>query len=365
VSPGPVSTVWDRVIGQEVAVGRLRLLAQRPTHAYLFVGPEGAGKEEAARAFAARLVSGADDATSRSADLVLRGAYADVTEIIREGAAIDSEEAQAIVRQAVLTPTEGNLRVVIVHEVHLMRDSAAARLLKTFEEPNDQLIFILLAEQLLPTLATISSRCVVVNFPALDRSVIVEQLHKEGIPIDVATRAARSAGGNLDRARILVSDVALAQRQAAFAEVPFQLDGSGASVIKAVETVNQLLERAADPLLARHETEVEALETRVKMVGERGSGRRALAEAHKRQLRKFKTDELREGLALIAAEYHKVVTSLQQGVDPLIYERAIHDVHEAITSLSFNVNETLLLHALFAKCPSLHMIVGRRDLIEA
>ena len=84
-----------------------------------------------------------------------------------------------------------------------------------------------------------------------------------------------------------------------------------------------------------------------------------------RQLRKFKTDELREGLALVAAEYHKVVVSLQDGVEPAIYERAMHDVYDAISAMSLNVNETLLLHALFAKCPSLHMIAGRRDLIEA
>jgi hypothetical protein len=86
---------------------------------------------------------------------------------------------------------------------------------------------------------------------------------------------------------------------------------------------------------------------------------------HKRQLRKFKTDELREGLTLIAAEYHKVVVSLQDGVDPAIYANAVHDVHDAISAMSLNVNESLLLHALFAKCPSLQMIAGRRDLIEA
>ncbi len=147
--------------------------------------------------------------------------------------------------------------------------------------------------------------------------------------------------------------------------MPYQLDGSGAAVAKAVEAVNALVERAAEPLLAQHEAELEALEQRVKLVGERGSGRRVLAEAHKRQLRKFKTDELREGLALVAAEYHKVVVSLQDGVEPAIYERAMHDVYDAISAMSLNVNETLLLHALFAKCPSLHMIAGRRDLIEA
>lgn len=357
--------MWDAVVGQDVAVARLRALAERPTHAYLFVGPDGAGKEVAARAFAARIVTGSEDAESRAADLVMRGGFVDVAEIIREGAAVDKEEAQAIVQASVMTPTEADIRVVIVHEVHLMRDDAAARLLKTFEEPNDQLVFILLAEQLIPSLTTIASRCVVVHFPALQPSIIVERLVTEGVHRETATRAAKSAGGSLVRARILVTDSALAERQAAFAAVPYQLDGSGAAVARAVESVTALIERAAEPLLAQQEAELEALEQRVKLVGERGSGRRVLAEQHKRQLRKFKTDELREGLALIAAEYHKVVVSLQDGVDPAIYERAVHEVYDAASAMSLNVNEMLLLHALFAKCPSLHVIAGRRDLIEA
>lgn len=360
-----MTSVWDAVVGQDVAVARLRALAERPTHAYLFVGPDGAGKEVAARAFAARIVTGSEDAESRAADLVMRGGFVDVTEIIREGAAVDKEEAQAIVQASVMTPTEADIRVVIVHEVHLMRDDAAARLLKTFEEPNDQLVFILLAEQLIPSLTTIASRCVVVHFPALQPSIIVERLVTEGVHRETATRAAKSAGGSLVRARILVTDSALAERQAAFAAVPYQLDGSGAAVARAVESVTALIERAAEPLLAQQEAELEALEQRVKLVGERGSGRRVLAEQHKRQLRKFKTDELREGLALIAAEYHKVVVSLQDGVDPAIYERAVHEVYDATSAMSLNVNEMLLLHALFAKCPSLHVIAGRRDLIEA
>ena len=357
--------MWDAVVGQDVAVARLRALAERPTHAYLFVGPDGAGKEVAARAFAARIVTGSEDAESRAADLVMRGGFVDVAEIIREGAAVDKEEAQAIVQASVMTPTEADIRVVIVHEVHLMRDDAAARLLKTFEEPNDQLVFILLAEQLIPSLTTIASRCVVVHFPALQPSIIVERLVTEGVHRETATRAAKSAGGSLVRARILVTDSALAERQAAFAAVPYQLDGSGAAVARAVESVTALIERAAEPLLAQQEAELEALEQRVKLVGERGSGRRVLAEQHKRQLRKFKTDELREGLALIAAEYHKVVVSLQDGVDPAIYERAVHEVYDATSAMSLNVNEMLLLHALFANCPSLHVIAGRRDLIEA
>jgi hypothetical protein len=52
-------------------------------------------------------------------------------------------------------------------------------------------------------------------------------------------------------------------------------------------------------------------------------------------------------------------------VDPAIYALAVQHIHDAMSALSLNVNETLLLHSLFAKCPSLHMIAGRRSMIEA
>ena len=47
----PVTSVWDDVVGQPVAVDHLRRAAAAPVHAYLFVGPPGSTKDEAARAF--------------------------------------------------------------------------------------------------------------------------------------------------------------------------------------------------------------------------------------------------------------------------------------------------------------------------
>ena len=159
-------SVWDSVIGQAKAVEQLHQLAVNHVHAFLFIGPEGCGKDEAARAFASQLITGSDNAASREADLIMRGSFSDVIEVLREGAAVDKDEAEAIIRLATNTPTESKVKVVIVHEVHLMRDSAAARLLKTIEEPSEKVIFILLADQLVPSLATINSRCVVVQFVA-------------------------------------------------------------------------------------------------------------------------------------------------------------------------------------------------------
>jgi DNA polymerase-3 subunit delta' len=98
------------------------------------------------------------------------------------------------------------------------------------------------------------------------------------------------------------------------------------------------------------------LEARVTLTGERGSGRKALQDRHKRQLRKFNTDELRSGLSTIAGTYHSLVVSETQYPDEPKYHDAIHRIHKAMGSLGLNVNEELLLQSLFLHCPSLMML---------
>jgi DNA polymerase-3 subunit delta' len=321
-------SVWDSVVGQEKAVEQLHQLAVNHVHAYLFVGPEGCGKDEAARAFAAQLITGLDNATSREAELIMRGSFSDVIEVLREGAAVDKDEAEEIIRLSTTTPTESKVKVVIVHEVHLMRDSAAARLLKTIEEPSEKVIFILLADQLVPSLATINSRCVVVQFVA----------------------------NNAYRERLLANDPQFAHRQEAFAAIPYKLDGSGATVAQIVDEIFELIEQATTPLIAEQKKELEELEARVTLTGERGSGRKALQDRHKRQLRKFNTDELRSGLSTIAGTYHALIVSDTHYPEESKYHDAIHRIHKAMGSLGLNVNEELLLQSLFLHCPSLMMV---------
>lgn len=323
-----IQSVWDSVVGQTKAVEQLHQLAVNHVHAYLFIGPEGCGKDEAARAFAAQLITGSDKAASREADLIMRGSFSDVIEVLREGAAVDKDEAEAIIRLATTTPTESKVKVVIVHEVHLMRDSAAARLLKTIEEPSEKVVFILLADQLVPSLATINSRCVVVQF----------------------------AANNAYRERLLANDPQFAQRQAAFANIPYKLDGSGATVALIVDEIFELIEQATSPLVSEQKRELEELEARVSLTGERGSGRKALQDRHKRQLRKFNTDELRSGLSTIAGTYHSLIVSETQYPDEPKFHDAIHRIHKAMGSLGLNVNEELLLQSLFLHCPSLMML---------
>ena len=352
-----MGSVWSKVVGQDRAIAKLRHLATTSVQAFLFVGPEGCGKEVAARAFASTLITGSDSDDSREADLILRGEFADVNEIFREGAAVDKEEAENVVIQSSTTPLEARVKVIIIHEVHLMRDSAAVRLLKTIEEPAPQVVFILLADQLVPSLTTINSRCVVVNFSRLQQNQIVAALVAEGVSSKTATSAAMASQGNLDRARLLVTDDNLAQRQEAFANIARQLDGTGAKVFKIVAELSEHLDRAGQALEALHETELEQLEKRVALTGERGSGRKNMTDRHKREVRKLRTDELRNGLSVFAGVYRELLAREPESTNAQEIIEAVGAIHKTISALGLNTNEELALHALLLKCPPLSTIV--------
>lgn len=344
------ASVWDDVVGQERAVATLVAAADRPVHAYLFVGPPGSTKDTAARAFAAQLLTGADDATSRDADLVLRGEHPDVREIERVGAAIMKEQADEIIRLASLAPVEGDRKVMILHEFHLLSPDAAARLLKVIEEPPASTTFVVLADFVPHDLVTISSRCARIEFRPVPESIIADRLVHEGIDPAAAGEAASAGGGDLDRARVLATDPELAARRRAFATVPERIDGSGATVAELVAELLDLIDRSATPLVERHADEVAELDERIERFGERGSGKKTLEARHKRELRRYRTDELRHGLAELAATYRNALVDGRLD-RPDAVAAAITRIHSTIAALDRNPNEALQLQALLWSLP--------------
>src|SRR6266545_5152241 len=95
---GSERSVWEDVVGQERAVAQLTLAAGAPVHAYLFAGPPGCTKSEAASAFAALVLAGRDDPTDRDARLALAGEHPDVRHVRRAGARISAEQVNEIIR---------------------------------------------------------------------------------------------------------------------------------------------------------------------------------------------------------------------------------------------------------------------------
>jgi DNA polymerase III subunit delta' len=351
-----VASVFDGVIGQDRVVDRLRRMAPDPVHAYLFVGGPGTGKERAARAFAALLLAGVDDPDGRTARLALNGEHPDVVETRRTGASISKDQIDEIIRTASLAPVESARKVMILEEFHVLTAEGAARLLKTIEEPPANRVFIVIADMVHPELITIASRCVRVDFAAIDDETIVAALVADGHAEAPAREAAAAARGDLERARLLVADPNLARRRAAFAAVPSRLTGSGNVVAQLADEIGKLADEAAASLEAVHTAEVAALEARVAQLGERGSGRKALEDQHKREVRRYRTDELRSGLATIAAAYRDALVASpdphhESRLDRLV--AAVDRIHRAIEALDRNPNETLLLQSLLLDLPSL------------
>lgn len=346
--------VFDAVVGQDRAVAQLRAAAVAPVHAYLLAGPPGSGKRPAARAFAAALLCphggcGECGVCRR----VLGGVHPDAVVVEREGAYISVAQAREIQRLALRTPNEGRRKVLTLVDFHLVRE-AGPTLLKIVEEPPESTVFVILAEHVPPELVTIASRCVRIDFGPLASEPITSALVTEGVDREVAARAAAASAGRLDRARLLAGDPGFEARRRAWRQVPSRLDGTGATVSALAGELIELISTAAvAPLEARHAQERAALDERIARSGERGAGRRQLVERQRREVRRLRADELRYGLALLAATYRDALAPpagpAPADEDARAYLAALTAIQEASENLVRNPSEVLFLQALLLR----------------
>ncbi|MBK9180252.1 MAG: hypothetical protein IPM45_11950 [Acidimicrobiales bacterium] len=347
----PAPSLFAPVVGQPDAVARLRAAVARPVHAYLLVGPPGSGRLAAARGFAAALLCHRGGCgTCRDCRLALAGEHPDLWELTHQGASIRREEAEAVRERSLLAPVEGARKVLVLPDFEVTEPAAAALLLKTIEEPAPSSVFVVLASDVPPELVTVASRCVRIGFQPVPAADVERVLVAEGADGQVAAMAASVAGGDLRRARLLVADAGLAARIEAWRRVPQRLDGTGATVAEVVDELRALIDGAAAPLAARQAAEVAALERRVAQLGERGAGRRGLAERHRRELRRLREEEMQGGLALLARRYgHAAATS----TSPSAAVGAVAAIQEAAARMPFHPAEALLLEALLLRLPPL------------
>lgn len=341
---------WAEVVGQPDAVNQLQSSARAPVHAYMLLGPLGSGRWAAARGFAAVvLAEGLEgEAADRSSRLALRGEHPDLVHIVPTGVQFRDEEVTEIITEASRSPVEGNRKVIVVERFHTANATAIGRLLKTLEEPPPSTIIVLLSEEVPDEQITIASRCVTVPFGAVSDAEVEGWLLRQGVDPSVAETAALAAGGDLRRAGDLVNDPDLATRFDAWRALPGRLDGTGAAVAIAAEELRSLIDAAQVPIDQRHEAEMAALAEREEQFGLRGSGRKDLESAHKREIRRFRSDELRFGLTTLARHYRDQVMA-NPSRRPIGAITALRDANDALTR---NPNEALLLQALFLRLPT-------------
>ena len=356
----PNPALFAGVVGQERAVAQLESAARHPVHAYLFHGPPGSGKRAAARGLAAALLCpDRGCGVCNSCRRALAGTHPDLVTVERSGASLDVDDAREITARAQRRPLESSRQVLLVPDVHLALKAAPA-LLKTVEEPPPSTVFILLADDLSPGLATIVSRCVRVPFVPVAPGVVEAWLIGRGVAAPVAASVAASSGGNLDRARLLADDPGFTDRRSRWHEVPDRLDGSGAMAVSAADELLALADGALAPLRDEHARELAALEEQAEATGARGvPGRKGVDDRHKREERRWRTDDLRMGLAALADAYRDrmIVTvaaagppgSSGAGVERRRAAGHVEAVHRASAALSRNVREDLLLEALMVE----------------
>ena len=345
----PVPALYDAVVGQPRVVSQLRAAASRPVHAYLFHGPPGSGKRAAARAFDASLLcprGGCGECND--CRRALAGAHPDLVLVERTGASLDVDEARTIVSRAQRRPLEAKRQVLLVTDVHLA-DKAAPALLKTVEEPPPSTVFVLVADELPPSLATIASRCVKVGFDPVPAEEVAQWLITHGVGEDTARSVAAVSGARLDRARLLATDPGFAHRQEQWRTVPSRLDGTGAAAAIVASELLASAEGALGPLQDQQAAELATLAERAESVGARCSRTQDIDDRHRREARRFRTDELRMGLATLAGAYRdRLVAGSDGGSVPDVRRaaRAVDALDQAAAALVRNPNEALLLESL-------------------
>lgn len=346
------ASVWADVVGQDAAIRQLEAATQTPVHAYLLLGPAGAGKRALARGFAARLLaegsSGAD--AERHVRLALSEQHPDFRVVVPEGMTFRRDDAEALVSHAVRAPIEAPRKVVVALGCESMEEEAAGYLLKAIEEPSASTVFVLIATEVEPELVTIASRCVRIEAAPLSPELVAERLVSEGVDPDAAAAAAGAAGGDLDRARTLATDERLSLRHRAWRDLPTRLDGTGHKAASVIAELEAMVDEALEPLRRRQADELAELTRQIEELGLRTGARKELETRHKREVRRFRGAELQFGLATVAATYRDALATAPRP-EPLL--DAMDRIDQASLALARYPNESLLLQALAAHLPAL------------
>ena len=206
----------DTLVGQEHIKKTLTSAIElgKIAHAFLFTGPRGTGKTSTARILAKSLNCKNGPTLHpcgecESCKDITNSVPIDVIEI---DAASNRkvEDTQNILEKIQYVPVHGKYKIYIIDEVHMLTNHAFNALLKTLEEPPENVIFILATTEVHKVLDTIKSRCQRFDFRRITTEDIVKHLRyisdQEKINISddaLYTIAKNSAGGMRDSISLL------------------------------------------------------------------------------------------------------------------------------------------------------------------
>ena len=330
------TSVWSSLVGQSALIETLRAAAagQGMTHAWLFTGPPGSGRSNAAMAFGAALLceqEGCGECLACRTALV--GSHADVSITRTEKLSIGVEDMRDLVRRASLAPVGHRWQIMIVEDADRLTERAANALLKAIEEPTARTVWLLCAPTVEDVLPTVRSRCrnLVLSTPS-PAEVAGYLINRDEIPEGVAWFAARASQGHIGRARALAKDEGTRNRRREVVSIPTKLTRLGACM-NAADNLHEVTKEEAASITAKLDaTEKRDLDQSYGVV-ERGRRPKSyppalkdLEKAQKLRAKRRHLDVIDRGLMDLVSVYRDAI-ALQTGVtDPLINEEIRGDI---------------------------------------
>ncbi|QCU78822.1 DNA polymerase III subunit delta' [Citricoccus sp. SGAir0253] len=253
-TPAAPAPVWGDLAGQQAAVEQLSraAAAERPTHAWLFTGPPGSGRSNAARAFAQALQCEVADPAGRGCGTchacltVAAGTHPDVKVLATENVTYRIDEVRELIALAQDRPVGGRWRIFIMEDADRMTERATNVLLKAIEEPPERTLWMLCAPSPADVLVTIRSRCrqVGLRIPSVE-SVAQLLVERDGLDPELALFAARASQSHVGMARRLARDEGARSRREAVVHLPLRIRATSDAVAMAKELVEVTQAEAA------------------------------------------------------------------------------------------------------------------------
>lgn len=339
------------VLNEAVAASRdINNNSQEMTHAWLFTGPPGSGRSNAALAFAAALVcksGGCNNCTD--CKTAIKGVHADVELIKTEGLSIKIDEVRKLITRASWSPSVGSYRVVVIEDADRLTESAANALLKAIEEPGLRTVWLLCAPSATDVLPTIRSRTRSLVLRTPSTSAVAALLEAESISPAMANFAARASQGHIGRARHLANNSEARSRREAILKISLLITDVSSAFKAAQVLVEAAKAEAEEEAERRDDAELAALK---EAWGQQGSkltqgGAKIVKELEKEQksrTTRMVRDYLDRALLDIATLFRDVLLVQSNSLDSLINT----DLLSEITNIANNSTPQATLRKLEA-----------------
>jgi DNA polymerase III subunit delta' len=362
-----MSSVFDNLIDQEAVIQSLKEAiaaskdslnnSQNMTHSWLFTGPAGSGRSNAAIAFAAGLLCEKGGcSTCINCVTTIDGSHADIELVRTEGLSIKVDEVRELITRTSWSPSVGNYRIVVIEDADRLTESAANALLKVIEEPGARTVWLLCAPTLTDVIPTIRSRCrhLTLRTPSI-KAVTQLLIERDGIDPKTAEFAANAAQGHIGRAKYLATNEEARKTREKILSIPFTVK----DLASAIEAANTLVDLAKSQALAESEVRDEAELIKLKeSYGSTGSklatgGSKAVKELEKEQKTRS-TRMVKDYLDQSFLEYQNQFTAELLGREDSTIESAkiikkIHAICESRQKLANNSSIQLITESLFCQ----------------